>query len=388
MKKIIKTVVLAAATVAALGITSCNKNNGTEDAVSEKDKAFKGIAEAFLDNTVYPTYKSLADYTEVLVENLSSAKSLRTDAAVKTACNTFLLAREQWELSEAFLFGAASDFGIDPHIDSWPLDEAGFNRLMNSPEILAALDAEDGDVYAGENLGNALLGFHGIEYILFEDGQPKAASKITDDQYIYAVAVAGDLRNRTAQLDAAWRGKAAGARLAYVEDELELNTTVGGGDYYYGENLLLAGEAGSTFRSWTHAMQSIIQASVDIADEVGTSKIGKAYTNADPSYIESPYSYNSINDFYNNITSIVNVYYGGIKSSRDESNSLHAYFKKYDSATDTAIVAAIDNALAKIQAMPYPFVNNKTDAANGEAMEALSDLVEVLEKAIGTIAQL
>ena len=53
----------------------------------------------------------------------------------------------------------------------------------------------------------SLLGFHGIEYILFEDGSPKSVSKISDLHLTYAVAVAGDLRNRCWQLELSWRGE-------------------------------------------------------------------------------------------------------------------------------------------------------------------------------------
>ena len=356
------------------GIVSCGKEE--IDSQAEKDAQFKEIAENFLTKTVYPTYAALADATEELVENLNSFKASPSQDKLDKACKTFLAARSQWELSEAFLFGAATDFGIDPHIDSWPLDEDGFNDLMASPKILANMDGEDGAEYAGNKLGNELLGFHGIEYILFENGAPKQVSKITGNEAIYVVAVSGDLRNRTAQLDVAWRGDAAPkARVELVED-LELNTTVGGGDLNYGENLLAAGQAGSTFRSWTHAMQAILQACSDIADEVGTSKIGKAHTGEDKSYIESPYSENSIADFYDNITSVKNVY-----------THFHKYLEENDKDVDAALSAAIENALAKVKAMKAPFVTNFTDNSASTAMQACAELDEQIGKAITSIAQ-
>lgn len=382
-----KTLILLAAAVAAFALSSCGKDLG--EAGAKDDAAFKAIAETVLNKTIYPTYSALADKTEELEEALAALKASKTDAGVKAAADVFLAARAQWELSEAFLFGAASDFGIDPHIDSWPLDEDAFGRLMQSPVMLAALGGEDGAVYAGENLGNALLGFHGIEYILFKDGQPKKASQIADNELIYAVAVAGDLLNRTAQLDAAWRGEAAGERLADV-NELELQTTVGGGDAYYGENLLGAGKAGSTYRSWTHAMQSILQGCADIADEVGASKIGKAYygtTEEDINYIESPYSHNSITDFFDNITSVENIYYGGPAANRDEAHSLHAYMAKNHKAQDDAVVKALTDALAAVKGMKAPFVLNIKDASNLAAIEAVGALQEALDEAITAIAQ-
>ena len=369
-------------------LVCCEKANVNSDLVSEKDEMLSAIAENFLDNTVFPTYKTLADNTQLLHEQLQSIDSQED---LERATQTFLLARQWWELSEAFLFGAASDFGIDPHIDSWPLDVDGFKDLMNSPAILERLAAEDGDIYAGSKLGNDLLGFHGIEYILFDPSGVKKAkdwTTISKSEYAYSIAVSGDLRNRTAQLDAAWRGEASGERLSMVEDELELPVTVGGGDFHYGENLLAAGQPGSTFRSWTHAAQSILQAAADIADEVGTSKIGKAHSGEDPTYIESPYSKNSIADFYDNIISIQNVYYGGIESQRDESRSFHAFFSKYDEDTDAVITEAIDNALNAVSSMKAPFVDNISDPSCDTAMEACAHLVDALEEAVQRIPQL
>lgn len=380
-KVFITSVLLAAALM-----TSCHEKEPIEDN-SAREEAFGKIAEAFLDNTVYPTYAALADNTEALLASIEDLAADKTQAKLNAVCTRFLDARAQWELSEAFLFGAATDFGIDPHIDSWPLDEDSFNDLMASPNILKNLQGEGGAEYAGAKLGNELLGFHGIEYILFEDGKSKDVSKISDDAMIYAIAVAGDLRNRTAQLDVAWRGNKAPAARTEMMEDLELQVTVSGGDSSYGENLLNAGKAGSTFYSRTHAMQSILSACSNIIDEVGTSKIGKAHNGEDVSYIESPYSYNSITDFYDNITSVENVYYGGVAGKRDESKSLHAYLKENNPEIDRAVTAALGEALAKIKAMKAPFVLNYTDKSAKEAIQACAELDECIGKAITAIAQ-
>lgn len=117
------------------------------------------------------------------------------------------------------------------------------DRTENTEQV-EAMGGEDGDIYAGEKLGNSLLGFHGIEYILFEDGSPKSVSKISDLHLTYAVAVAGDLRNRCWQLELSWRGESAvnADRVAKVANELELPYTVNSGEYSYGENMLNAGK--------------------------------------------------------------------------------------------------------------------------------------------------
>ncbi|MBQ6743017.1 MAG: peptidase M75 [Bacteroidales bacterium] len=383
MKSIFKT--LAVALMATLTLASCSKDNDKNDNPHQDDAAALTIAEQFVDHTVAPTYSALAAKAELLASQLAALKANPTDAGVREACETFLAAREQWEKSEAFLFGAAGDYGVDPHIDSWPLDEDAFNTLMASPAMIEALDGEDGDVVAGERLGNALLGFHGIEYILFRDGQPRSASAITADQWKYVVAVAGDLRNRCYQLEVGWIGDAASASHIEKLDDIELSYTVAGGDYSYGENMKNAGQAGSTYPTLKAALMNIVQGCIDIADEVGTSKIGAAYSGADPTYIESPYSQKSIIDFHNNIVSIQNTYLGGVEGQRDESKSLHSYVKDLDAALDSRVVEAINNALSKIDAMPAPFVNNIAAAANGEAMEACAALSEVLDEVVEKI---
>ena len=378
MKMNFKTLLAVAVAAIAIPFVSCTKdeNSGTPSADTGKASI---IAAQFVEKTVKPTYTNLAAKADDLVSKLQALKTSRTDANVTAACEVFLEARDWWEKSEAFLFGAATDFGIDPHIDSWPLDVDGFNNLMNSPAMLTSLAGDDGDVYAGDYLGNALLGFHGIEYIIFANGNPKAATAITNDQLTYAIAVAGDLRNRCFQLEVSWLGDdAPAAHIEKVED-LELNSTLNGG-LSYGENMRNAGNAGSSYATAIAALEAIIDGCRTIADEVGTSKIGAPYSGEDVNYIESPYSQKSIIDFYNNIISIQNVYMGGVEGNRDESNSLHTFIRSFNSSLDAEVVAAINNALTKIDAMPKPFVNNITAAANGEAIDACSALDEALGK--------
>ena len=156
--------------------TSC-KDDEKPSVNVDNDENAAAIASQFVDHTVTPTYSALAQAAGSLADQLAALKINPSQNGLNSACETFLEARAWWERSEAFLFGAAGDFGIDPHIDSWPLDESAFNTLMSSPAMIAALNADDGDVVAGERLGNALLGFHGIEFILFANGQPQRPSK-------------------------------------------------------------------------------------------------------------------------------------------------------------------------------------------------------------------
>jgi len=365
---------IAVSALFALSFTSCGK----DDSIEEKNKETKGaIVNQYLNQTIYPTYGKLAVEARNLVDGLEALKENTNQNNLDQSAASFLEARKWWERSEAFLFGAASDFGIDPHIDSWPLDEDAFNNLMASPNMIAQLAADEDGTVAGEQLGNALLGFHGIEYILFREGQPRNASELTEDQLTYVVAVSRDLRNRCFQLEVSWNENAP-ADHAELMEELELNTTVNGGNNTYGANMRLAGQAGSTYATLTNALQAIADGCIDIADEVGTSKIGKPHTGEDPHYVESPYSQKSREDFHDNIISVQNAYMGGADTGRDEDRSLHAYIASYNADLDTRVVTAINNALEKINAMKAPFVQYYADATAGAAMEACQELSDVM----------
>lgn len=386
MKKLFKSAMLiAASALIAVNFSSCDK---TQDNTEETNKATKeAIVKQYLNHSVYPTYANLADKSDLLVTNLETLKGSMTQVNVNAACATFLEARHWWEMSEAFLYGAASDFGIDPHIDSWPLDEDAFNNLMASPNMIAQLANDEDGSMAGEQLGNALLGFHGIEYILFREGQPRNVADINNDMMTYVVAVSRDLRNRCFQLEVSWNANAPQAHKDLME-ELELNITVNGGNNTYGENMLQAGQAGSTYATFTNALEAIADGCLDISDEVGTSKIGKCHTGEDVTYVESPYSQKSITDFYDNIISVKNAYMGGMEGQRDETLSLHTYLKDNNADLDTKALNAIENALTKINAMKAPFVLYYSDATAGEAMEACQDLSDVMSEVKAEFAKI
>lgn len=385
----------SASVLAMACAAACDNGTANIDTV-EEDARFAAIADVFVNKTVIPTYHSLSDHTAELVTALETFSGSKTQSNLDNVCKVFLEARAFWEKSEAFLFGPATVFGIDPHIDSWPLDVDALQRLLADGTIIASLEGEGGDVYAGEQLGNALLGFHGIEYIIFADGSPKTYTEITDTELTYCIAVSGDLRNKCWQMEIAWAGEDGtdGSRYDYVVNELEANVTTDSGSTY-GENMLNAGKAGSLYASWNLAMQAIVDGSITIADEVATQKIGRPYEGSsedDINYIESPYSHMSIQDFYDNMVSIKNVYYGGMDAaslgtasdSYDGTNSLHAYMSEVNPDLDSRVTAAIETALAEINGdgtgMAKPFVNNRTDPSVGEAQDAVSALAVVLEE--------
>jgi len=398
MKRITKyALIFAAATTLSLGFTACEQN--TDDTTDDKyaDKSYgnaavescetlinqlnaaterilkskltadqttslQAVVKNDVENVIIPTYTKLADAAVELQQalgTLSASEIKQTN--IDAACTAFKVAREWWEKSEAFLGGAASDFDIDPTIDSWPL-----NRDL----LLSYFQTGS---YSDEAIEDAsILGFHALEFVLFRDGKNRTVAEFqTNDTYKgftsvpaaeelkYAQAVAKELVTRCYQLQVSWELTPNVTRLAAV--------TAAGLDYQtkngksFGWNMINAGASGSTFDGLTDAVQQIINddegSCAAIADEVGSGKIGNPFLSGYIFYVESPYSYNSISDFQNNIRSIENIWYGSTRGSKDPSkNSFSQWFKDNDSATGEKVEAAIEAAIVRIGAMPYPFV--------------------------------
>ncbi len=141
------------------------------------------IIEQYVDVVVLPTYQQLATRNATLltaVQSLSTALTSGTDSeinsAFEVAAEAWMDAREPWETSEAFLFGPVDELGLDPNMDSWPLDADALKNILNTGDFskLNWGDEDDDDtVEAAQNL----RGYHTLEFLLFQQGQ---ARTITD----------------------------------------------------------------------------------------------------------------------------------------------------------------------------------------------------------------
>lgn len=372
---------------AALLVSACSDNNdpGVDD-LSQKEQALKSATVAYVEHTVLPTYSAMAD-AAIRMRDLCHAMQEKhtagtlTTGDIKAAGDAWKEARKNWELSEAFLYGPAANHNIDPHIDSWPLDKAAMDNLL--------VQIRNGNQWSLENNGGyGLIGFHAVEYMLFELSGDENTSLVhstnyTPEELEYLVAVADDLCQQCVCLEACWAGteNLSEAKQKILADaELDYNEN-------YGWEMMNAGQAGSRFKTYQEAAEEIIQGCIDIADEVGNTKIGRPHIGSsqeDKNYIESPYSLNSIEDFADNIRSIKNAYLG----STSADPSVSDYVKSVNPDADAAVRSAIDNAISAIEAVPEPFAKNATGSLAQAAMRASGDvLVESLENANSIITR-
>lgn len=388
MKSIFKTsAIIAMSAVMATSMISCNDDNsGNSGELSTKEEALKDAVTPYVNNTVIPTYKSMADAAIKLMDACNEARDLfdsdKTGAQAKIteAGDYWKESRKYWELSEAFLFGAAADYNIDPHIDSWPLDKAALDQLLNNSGMMTAI-GKGGGAYVSANLGYGLLGFHAIEYMLFQldaSGDKSSARQINSlnkNQMIYMAAVAEDLCYQCVRLEASWAGMdniTTEKQTMLTDNELEPT-------FNYGESMLNAGQGGSKYVNYTDAAQEILQGCIDIADEVAEQKMGRPANGSseeDKNYIESPYSLNSTVDFADNIRSIQNAYEG----SNDGDKSVSDYIASVDADKDKALKDAIDAAITAIENIPEPFAKNATGQATKDAITAVAEVSNSLSE--------
>ena len=328
----------------------------------EQETYLRNVLSGLVSNVIVPTYTKLADDVEDLEKTLNGlTTSSITQAQINKACEDFKSARQNWEHSEAFLMGAASDFDIDPTIDSWPLDRAEL------------LDYFKGGMTAEIEDESTILGFHALEFILFRNGQNRKVSELQGndtytnyenvsgaDELKYAQQVCRLLKERCFQLQVAWEGEKNQSRVSVVKAAGLGYTTENG--LTYGDNLARAGISGSksTFPTLQAAIAQVLSddegSCVAIGNEVGTAKIANPFSAGDIAYVESPYSYNSIADFRDNIRSIRNVWLGSTDKKANQ-YSFHTFFASVGKASvNTAVEGAYVASIAGISNMPAPFV--------------------------------
>jgi uncharacterized iron-regulated protein len=377
--------VMGLAMMGLLSMTSCSssdsKNGDTPQPtpqpgqeVSIEDSEYDAIINQYVDNVVLPTYSDLKTKNSALYQAVVDFGDNPSNANFKAICDAWLAAREPWESSEAFLFGPVADYGLDPNMDSWPLDQEAIVKLLesqqwNEMEWTGDYDEDDEAIAAAQNV----RGFHTLEFLAFRDGQARTLTdQAVDGEAANAVYNAG---NATA-----WAQYMRNTAQLLVDD---VTTLVDAWNNGYADKFKK--HDGGDFTSGLSCIEQLIDGCIDIAGEVGQAKIGDPYdlyvsgkTNEALYAVESWYSWHSRDDYTNNIYSIRNAYYGS-RDGKINANSLSKLVAKYDAQLDADVKEAIEDAAEAIQAIPQPFRNNINSKEAKAAMEACAELSDILE---------
>lgn len=320
-----------------------------DDETTTPGTDFSANLENIGNQVIVPTYNDLAAKALSLQTATATLEANPTAANLDAAKNAWVATRSPWEQSEGFLFGPVDQEGIDPSIDSWPVNVTDLNNVLASSDALTVefLAAQEG----------TLKGFHTIEYLLWGENGGKQVADFTAREFEYLAACAGALAADTERLHDLW--------------------SPSGGNYI--RNLTAAGESSSIYISQKAALEEIANAMVVIADEVGNGKINDPYTQQDLSLEESRFSANSKADFADNIRSMRNIYLG--QWTNNDGAGISDVVKAENATLDTEILAAIDAAIAAIEGIPGTFSEAVFDNPTtvGNAQQKVRDLQGLLE---------
>ena len=134
----------------------------------------KDVVVNYVDEVVLPTYQDLALKNAALYVSAEAFAAAPSNATFAACAAAWLAAREPWEKSEAFLFGPVGDKGLDPNMDSWPLDQNGIEKVISSGDFSGMnwsgeFDEDNDNIAAAQSL----RGFHTLEFLIFKDGKAR-----------------------------------------------------------------------------------------------------------------------------------------------------------------------------------------------------------------------
>jgi len=364
------------AVMGLISFTACSSDDDktSSNSVTIQDSEYDAIINQYVDAVVLPTYSDLKTKNSALYDAVVNFGNTPSDANFAKICDAWLTAREPWESSEAFLFGPVADYGLDPNMDSWPLDQEAIVNILTSENWNAMVwtgdyDEESEAIAAAQNV----RGFHTLEFLAFRDGKARTLNDAaTDGEAANAVYNSSNAN--------AWAQYMKNTALLLVKD---VTTLVDAWNNGYAATF--KSHNGGDFTSGLSCIEQLIDGCIDIAGEVGSAKIGDPYNlyvsgkTTEALYaVESWYSWHSRDDYTNNILSIRNAYYGS-RDGNINNNSLSMLVKKYNADLDIRVKDAISAAASAIQAIPQPFRNNINSNEAQAAMEACAALGEVLE---------
>ena len=333
--------------------SSCRKAKPADETSSATSSTLKkDILVDLSANVIYATYLDLAYKANDLQTAIVTFSNTPNAANLVVSQQAWKNVRSAWEQGEGFLFGPVSVDNIDPRIDTWPINFARLDSVLLSSAVFTSTYMD--------NLEESLKGFHPIEYLLFGSNGNKIAASFTTRELDYLYALSTNLNTLCNQVKTSWNPTLAGN---YTN---EFNT---------------AGSGSSIYPTQRSAYEQVMDAMIDICDEVANSKIAEPYIQQNSSLEESPFASNSIIDFTDNIRSVQNMYLG--KYSND-GKGLEDLIKANNLTMDGVIKIRISNSLSALGNITVPFgqaiSSQKTQVQ--DCIQSINDLKDYLETTV------
>jgi len=133
-----------------------------------------------VDDVIVAGYTNLGTEADKLATILTTLKDTPTADNIQKARDQWRVTRQYWESGEGHIFGPVDSLGVDPKVDSWPVDKA---------QLDGALSGWDPELSNIDGFPVTMKGFHAIEYLLFGDG---STLETTDDAVTRLTTPIGD----------------------------------------------------------------------------------------------------------------------------------------------------------------------------------------------------
>ncbi len=142
--------------------------------ISVDESDLQPIIEQYVDAVVLPTYSDLVEKNQDLYTAVAALRQNPGTTTFYACAQAWLEAREPWETSEAFLFGPVANLGLDPNMDSWPLDLDAIQSILKDGDWSELnwdgdYDEDSEDIEAAQNV----RGYHTLEFLIFKNGQAR-----------------------------------------------------------------------------------------------------------------------------------------------------------------------------------------------------------------------
>ena len=181
----------AADAVADLNVVLAKDMQSFLDKYKNDHKGLDPIVSHVVDEVIVPTYADLKKYNKELYHKILAFQANPSNEGFEACCKAWITARQPWESSEAYLFGPVADKGLDPNMDTWPLDIDGIENILKSEDWNKLnwsgdfVEEEEGDngnsqlspeeKKRAEDISSAqsLRGYHTIEFLIFKNGKSR-----------------------------------------------------------------------------------------------------------------------------------------------------------------------------------------------------------------------
>lgn len=314
------------------------------------------------NGVILPTYRAADAAAESLRAAAKALEAAPSASTLGSAQGAWRAARKVWHQTEAFRFGPVKTLNISSAIDFWPA------RLETIEGVIAGADPITPASF--EALGSNTKGFMALEALLFDSAAGDAAvlAKLTTApnaarRLLYVTIAADHLKGKTAELVAAW--EPAGGNFAREVTE--------------------AGSGAALFPSGKSAVDQLVNSAVFAADLVTGTKIAKPYGaksggNPLPDQEESPRSDNSIADMLDTLDGVRSIYTGAYAGA--DGKGISDLVRAKNAGLDDRMLAAFDDAKAKVTAIPPPFRTAIT--AQRPAVDAAYQATRTLKNTMAT----